>query len=154
MTVLLSRCFARCSFSLFTCAFNMLYSYEFVCLFVCLFVVYSPPLKLWRTLFAQEKKFVRGKEKERACRKIPCIVPSHTSHDYTTPNFFASIRSLSSRRALTQNQKYKSRRDAVRAEKYLNHRRRWLYCLPRGHSLREEVPAVQGSLSEFIVVHR
>ena len=57
-------------------------------------------------------------------------------------------------RALTKNQKYKSRRDAVRAEKYLNHRRRWLYCLPRGHPLREEVPAVQGSLSEFIVVDR
>ena len=34
--------------------------------------------------------------------------------------------------------------DVVRAEEYTNHRRGWLYRLPRGHSLRKEVPALQG----------
>ena len=44
--------------------------------------------------------------------------------------------------------------DAVRAEKYLNHRWGWLYRLPRCHSIGEKVPALQGSLCEFIAVDR
>ena len=40
--------------------------------------------------------------------------------------------------------KKESERDAVRAKECINHRRGWLYRLPRGHPLREEVPALQG----------
>jgi len=58
VTLLLSRCFARCSFSLFTCAFNMLYSCEFVCLCVRLFVrCIFPPSHTARFL---QRKIVRG----------------------------------------------------------------------------------------------
>ena len=40
--------------------------------------------------------------------------------------------------------KKESERDAVRAKECINHRRGWLYRLPRGHPLREEVSALQG----------
>ena len=137
--------------------------YSRVCLFVrCIF----PPS---RHAFCQRKLYGGGGEEKKECylkkrvaenfffpgfpSELPCCQKAESSHEHI---IFSHSGSVGFRRlvVLTKPKVQQSRRDAVRAEKYLNHRRRWLYCLPRGHSLREEVPALQGSLSEFIVVDR